>query len=151
MGHCCCCVFVSFGPIFALVYLIIMGHCCCCVFVSFGPIFALVYLITMGHCCCCVFVSFGPIFALVYPITMGCSSCYVFVSYGPIFVLVYPITMGGFLLCVCMWSRLCASVTHSDGLFFLLCCVCIYNCYLVTRWKRIVSFTLRSICDLGRI
>jgi hypothetical protein len=27
------------------------------------------------------------------------------------------------VVCVCMWSRLCASVSHSDGSFFQLCCV----------------------------
>jgi hypothetical protein len=32
------------------------------------------------------------------------------------------------VVCVCMWSRLCASVSHSDRLLFLLCCVCMSSC-----------------------
>jgi hypothetical protein len=43
----------------------------------------------------------GFVYALVYPIAMGRSSCCI--------------------LCVCMWFRLCAGVSHSDGSFFLLC------------------------------
>jgi hypothetical protein len=38
---------------------------------------------------------------------MGCPSCSV--------------------VCVCMWSLQCAPrISHSDGLFFLFCCVCLY-------------------------
>jgi hypothetical protein len=82
--------------------------------------------------CCVLCVSVcGPVFALVYPIKMDRSSCCVMcVSVcGPVYALVYPIVMDRSfccVMCVCMWSRLCASVSHSDGPFFLLCCVCLY-------------------------
>jgi hypothetical protein len=53
-----------------------------------------------------VFYACGPVYALVYPIVTGRSSCCV--------------------VCVCMWSRLCACVPRCDRPFFLLCCVCLY-------------------------
>jgi hypothetical protein len=74
-----------------------------------GPIYTLVHLTVMVRSSCCVvlyvFVC-GLIYALVYPIVMVHSSCCV--------------------LCACMWSRLCASASHSNGSFFLLCCVVLY-------------------------
>jgi hypothetical protein len=80
---------------------------CASVSHSDGPFFLLccVYPILMGRSCCCVLcVCMWSVCALVYPILMGrssCCSCCV----------------------VCMWSRLCASVSSSDRPFFLLCCV----------------------------
>jgi hypothetical protein len=46
---------------------------------------------------------------------------------GPVYALVYPTVTGRSSCCVCMWSRLCASVSHIDGPFFLLCCVYCYD------------------------
>jgi hypothetical protein len=46
-------------------------------------------------------------------------------SMRPAYGLLYPIVMGRSsfcLLCVCMWLLFCASISHSDGSFFLLCC-----------------------------
>jgi hypothetical protein len=43
----------------------------------------------------------------------------------PVYTLVYPVVTGRSsycAVCFCMWYRLCASVSHSDGPFLLLCC-----------------------------
>jgi hypothetical protein len=64
----------------------------------------------------------------VYRAVIGRSFCCVVSVCGPVYALVYPIVMGRLpVLCVCMWSRLRASVCHSDGPFFLLLCVLLRN------------------------
>jgi hypothetical protein len=74
----------------------------------------------------------GLVYALVYPIVVGPSSCCVYLCvfvYGPVCALVYPKVIIRFsccLVCVCMWSRLCASASHGGGSSLLLCCVCFY-------------------------
>jgi hypothetical protein len=75
----------------------------------------------------CVSVC-GPVYALVYPTVTGRSSCCVCLYVVPSVRWCIPQWRAVLLVvCVCMWSRLCASVSHSDGPFFLLCCVCMWS------------------------
>jgi hypothetical protein len=55
------------GPVYALVYSVVMGHSSCCVVCLCGTVLALVYPTVMGLC--------GTVYALVYPTVMGDSSC----------------------------------------------------------------------------
>jgi hypothetical protein len=42
------------------------------------------------------------------------------------------------VVCVCMWTNLCVSISHSDGSFLLLCCVC------VCTWSRLCASVSHS-------
>jgi hypothetical protein len=123
MGRSSCCVLCVpvRGPVYGLMYPTATSRSSCyvrvCMWVrlcasvshSDGPFFLL-----------CVSVC-GPIYAaLVYPtVTIPFFLLCVSVC-GPIYGLVYPTVTGRSSCCVCMWSRLYASVYHSDKPFFLL-------------------------------
>jgi hypothetical protein len=81
-----------------------------------GPIFLL-----------CVSVC-GPVYWLVYPIVMGLSSCCVCLYVVPSMGYCIPLWWADLpVVCVCMWSRLWASVSHCDGPLFLLWCICMWS------------------------
>jgi hypothetical protein len=76
-------------------------------------------------CFCSLRTTCDPVYALVYPTVPDCSYCVVS-QCGLVCALVYPTVAdcsSYCVVCVCIWSRLCASVSHSD---VLLCCVCLY-------------------------
>jgi hypothetical protein len=83
-------------------------------------------------CFVCVYVSVcGPVYALVYPTVMGRSSCCVVcISVcGPVYALVY---------------------FHSDGPFFLLCCLCLYVVpsmrWCIPQWWVVPLVLCMSVC-----
>jgi hypothetical protein len=77
------------------------------------------------------------------PPVMKCRTAplYVVLSVcGPVYTLVYSIVISRSFcsaVCVCLWFCLRASVSHSDGLFILLCCLCLLQVRDGTTYKKI--------------
>jgi hypothetical protein len=99
-----------------------------------GPVYALVYLIVLGRSSCCIVCLYVVHLcsSVSHSVVCVCMWSHLFCSVSHSVMCVYMwfhlcSSVSHTVVCVCMWSRLCASVSHNAGSFFLFCCVFIMN------------------------